>query len=102
MQVFLGLKRDKTGYKCLTQERTNNSKDESIESSFVLKSTNGKQKNRIKRSKSMDISRIQFCKDPSKDEKSLLIPKNSFPSRNRFEYVKKWQRDAFEILFLKK
>ena len=44
----------------------------------------------------MDISRIQFCKDPSKDEKSPLIPKNSFPYRNRFEYVKKWQKDAFE------
>jgi hypothetical protein len=93
---FLGLKMDNTGYKCLAQEGTNNGKDESMECSLVLKSTNGKQRNGIKRSKSMDISRIQFCKDPSKDEKSPLIPKNSFPYRNRFEYVKKWQKDAFE------
>ena len=44
----------------------------------------------------MDISKMQFCKDPSKGEKSPLIPKNSFPHRNRFEYVKKWQKDAFD------
>ena len=48
---FLGLKTDKTGFICLTQEETNNSKDKNMECSFVLKSTNEtvKQINRIKR-----------------------------------------------------
>ena len=43
----------------------------------------------------MDISNMIFQKDPSNDEKSLLIQKNSYPYRKRLEYVKKWQKESF-------
>ena len=36
-----------------------------------------------------------FHNDPSNDEKSLLIQKNSYPYMKRLEYVKKWQNDSF-------
>jgi hypothetical protein len=90
---FLGLKTDNTRYKCLRPEEKINRRDKSTECSFVLKSTNenAKQRNRIKRSKSMDISNVIFLNN----EKSQLIQKNSYPYGKRLEYVKKWQRDSF-------
>ena len=91
---FLGLKTDNTGYEWSIQEATNTCKDTSPECPFVLKSTNenAKQRKRTKRSKSMDISRIHLLRDPSKNDQSLCIQKNSYNNWNKLEYVKKWQK----------
>jgi hypothetical protein len=76
---FLGLKTDNAGY------------EKSPEYPFVLKSknVNGKQRPLIKRSKSMDMSKMNVLRDPTKNDQSLFMQKNW----NKLEYVKKWQKD---------
>ena len=90
---FLGLKTDKTK---LEARNTYRNRAKSIERSFVLKSTeeNRKQRQRIKRSKSMDISKLNFLQNSPKNGVLSLNQMNSYPYRNKFEYVKKWQKDS--------
>ena len=75
---FFGLKRDQTEYKYWEEEGRNNSRDKSIEHSFVLKgdSESLKKRNKIKRSKSMDIFKINLLQRSSENDTSHLIQKN--------------------------
>ena len=41
----------------------------------------------------MDISKMHLLRDPTKNDQSLFMQKNSYNNWNKLEYVKKWQND---------
>ena len=45
----------------------------------------------------MDISKMNLLRDPSKNDQSLLMQKNSYNNWNKLEYVKKWQKDILDF-----
>ena len=90
---FLGFKTRNSGEDFL-EERSRSAED-----NFILKTDcglGGKTRERVKRSKSMDIFRRSLFHQQGKKDFPVVTKSYSQYCKNKIDYVKKWQKDSMQ------